>query len=86
MLPAILQPAEDIGTVHIGEVTAIYIKVMTMLYIAAAQDGEQADIEGNGGIDPIFGQGPEDLQLDGLQELGNQAAVIVDIQRREDSI
>ena len=50
-----------------------------MLYIAAAQSGEQADIEGNGSIGPIFGQGPEDLQLDGLQELGYQAAVIVDI-------
>lgn len=85
MLPAILQPAKDIGTVHIGEVTAIGIKVMAMLHIAAAQGGEQADIEGNGSIDPIFGQGPKDLQLDGLQELGNQAAVIVDIQWEEDS-
>ena len=86
MLPAILQPAKDIGTVHIGEVTAIYIKVMAMLHIAAAQGGKQPDIEGNGGIGPIFGQGPEDLQLDGLQELGYQAAVIVDIQWEEDSI
>lgn len=77
MLPAILQPAKDIGTVHIGKVMAIGIKVMAMLYIAAAQSGEQADIEGNGGIGPIFGQGPEDLQLDGLQEFGDQAAVIV---------
>ena len=76
----------DIGTIYIGIVTVIHIEVVTVLHELAAHSGEEPGIEGYGYFVVTVLKGLVYLELDGLQQLGDSAAIIVYVPWGEKSI
>ena len=72
-----LHPAKNVGTIYIGIVTAIHIEVVTVLHKLAAHGGEEPGIEGYGFFVVTVLKGLVYLEFDGLQQLGDGAAIIV---------
>ena len=67
----------DIGTIYIGIVIVIHIEVVTVLHELAAHGGEEPGIEGYGFFIVTVLKGLVYLEFDGLQQLGDGAAIIV---------
>ena len=72
-----LHPAIDVGTIYIGIVMVIHIEVVTVLHELAAHNGEEPGIEGYGFFIVTVLKGLVYLEFDGLQQLGDSAAIIV---------
>ena len=81
-----LHPAINVGTIYIGIVTVIHIEVVTVLHELAAHNGEKPGIEGYGFFVVTVLKGLVYLEFDGLQQLGDGAAIIVYIPWGEKSI
>lgn len=81
-----LHPMIDIGTIYIGIVMTIDIEVVTVLHELAAQGGKEPDIEGYGFFVVTVLKGLVYLEFDGLQQLGDGAAIIVYVPWGEKSI
>ena len=81
-----LHPVVDIGTIYIGIVTVIHIEVVTVLHELVAHSGEEPGIEGYGFFVVTVLKGLVYLEFDGLQQLGDGAAIIVYVPWSEDSV
>lgn len=81
-----LHPAKNVGTIYIGIVMAIDIEVVTVLHELAAHGGEEPGIEGYGFFVVTVLKGLVYLEFDGLQQLGDGAAIIVYVPWSEDSV
>ena len=79
-------PAKNVGTIYIGIVMAIDIEVVTVLHELAAHGGEEPGIEGYGFFVVTVLKGLVYLEFDGLQQLGDGAAIIVYVPWGEKSI
>ena len=81
-----LHPAIDVGTNYIGIVMVIHIEVVTVLHELAAHSSEEPDIEGYGFFVVTVLKGLVYLEFDGLQQLGDGAAIIVYVPWGEKSV